>query len=318
MENESLNRNTILSSLLGIALAAALIFSLWQYRKSGSLFAEKTTQEAKIDSLNAVRNGLSTNVATLGDSLADKNVAYEKLKADYDKNVALLQQKSQLATKYRGNYDAIKAISSKNSDRVTSLNNEINDLKTVKSSMEEQLKKIPVLESKIETEKKQVTEWETKYTKLTTTYDNLTVKYDDLIYRSPADNFQVEIVKSGDKITSKAKKGKQINVTFRIPDYLKTDRSEDSQVYISIFTGENQLLPGLTEDVSSTSKNGTIVKFKAHAKQGVDFSKSPQNVTFNIPVTEKLQPGTYTAKVYSATNYLGTVEFDLRDSFLFF
>jgi chaperonin cofactor prefoldin len=317
MNNNTSSTTSILTSLLGVALAAAIFFGIWQYRKSGSLFAKKTDTEATVDSLSNISNSLKSNVETLQRQLEEKNVAYETLQSQYEENNRLLSQKERTARNYRGEMNAFKAIDEEKAARLATLNQEIVELRTMKSNMEEQLKEIPVLTATVEGNKLKLKEWQDNYEKLDKRYAGLEEKYENIVYYSPADNFKVVALKANEQLTTKAKKSKTIQVSFKIPDYLKSDESANEPIYLSLTDSNMQLAQGVIDNVSVMSVQESM-SLDIHATQKVDLSKSPQNIVFNLTLGEEVSPGNYTAKVYTANNYLGSVTFELRDSFWFF
>jgi chaperonin cofactor prefoldin len=318
MDNNTSSTTSILTSLLGVALAAAILFGIWQYRKSGSLFAEKSGIETAIDSLSNVSNSLENNVETLQRQLEEKNVAYATLQSQYEENNRLLSQKERMARNYRGEMNAFKAIDKEKAARLATLNQEIVELRALKSNMEEQLKEIPVLTATVEGNELKLQEWENNYDKLNKKYVSLEEKYSNVIYYSPADNFKVVALKGNESITAKAKKSKTIQIAFKVPEYLTTENPENNKpVYLALTDSNMKPIQGVIENVSVMNPEESI-SLNIHATQEVDFSKNPQNVVFNIALDEKIAPGTYTARVYTTNDYLGSVTFELRDSFWFF
>lgn len=318
MENNTTSTNSILTSLLGVALAAAIFFGIWQYRKSGSLFAEKSDVEITVDSLNSVSTSLQSNVENLQQQIEEKDKAYALLQTQYEETNQLLAQKERLARNYRGEMNAVKALDKEKASRLAILNQEIVELRTLKSTMEERLKEIPELTAEVQGSELKIQEWESNYGELNKQYANLEAKYSNVIYYSPADNFKVVALKGNEKITAKAKKSKAIQVSFKIPEYLKSTESVEEPIYLSLTDASMQPVQGVIKKVNVMGVKEEAVSLDIHAAQKVDFSKNPQNITFNIALNHKIAPGNYTAKLYTSGDYLGAVTFELRDSFWFF
>lgn len=173
MENNTTSTNSILTSLLGVALAAAIFFGIWQYRKSGSLFAEKSDVEITVDSLNSVSTSLQSNVENLQQQIEEKDKAYALLQTQYEENNQLLAQKERLARNYRGEMNAVKALDKEKASRLAILNQEIVELRTLKSNMEERLKDIPELTAEVQGSELKIQEWESNYGELNKQYANL-------------------------------------------------------------------------------------------------------------------------------------------------
>lgn len=318
MENNSSSTTSILTSLLGVALAAAITFGVWQYRKSGSLFADKSTTEIIADSLNTVNSNLQRGVIRLENELEEQNELHEALQIKYEETNRLLEQKERMSRKYRGDLTAFKALDKEKADRLTILNQEIVELRTLKNSMEEQLQIIPELNTKLQASDLEVKQRYAELEELSTKYAALDSKYKDVVYYAPADNFKVEALKWNDQVTAKAKKSRAIRISFKLPAYLNKTNAETKPVYLTISNDNAEPINGVIKHVNVVGPKADI-SLDVHATQDVDFSINEQDIIFTVNLDDKkLDPGNYTAKVYTSDDYLGSVVFQLRDSFLFF
>ena len=129
------------------------------------------------------------------------------------------------------------------------------------------------------------------------------------------DGSRVEAVKPNDKVTAKAKKVDALVISLNVPAELRLEGTRE--VYLSL-TDERQqamMIPLRTATVTLPDADDVV---PVHAVQTVRFTKSPQRIAFRVEPTADVKPGTYRAAVYTKDTYLGTVEFQLRDSFWFF
>ena len=76
-------------------------------------------------------------------------------------------------------------------------------------------------------------------------------------------------------------------------------------------------MSGAIQQLSVNANEGNLA-VPVHAVQTLDFSKNPQKAVFEFTPNEKITNGIYRASIYTENTYLGSVEFQLRDSFLFF
>lgn len=143
---------------------------------------------------------------------------------------------------------------------------------------------------------------------------------DTLLTRVPrttltGDGFRVEAAKSNQKETAKAKKVNSLTVSFSVPPELGLTGRQD--VYLSLTDeAKKEMVPPLrtaTINLQSASK-----EIPVHATQAVEFGPSMPRISFQLSPETTIKPGMYRAAVYTDSVYLGSVEFQFRDSFWFF
>lgn len=130
-----------------------------------------------------------------------------------------------------------------------------------------------------------------------------------------ADAFMVASTKSNQKATAKARKVNTLTISLNLPADLQVDGVQD--VFLSLTDSQNNsIMPPLkTATVTLDTINEII---PVHAIQRVDFSKNPKRISLRITPDHTLKPGKYVSSVYTKDTYIGSVEFQLRDSFWFF
>ncbi len=70
-----------------------------------------------------------------------------------------------------------------------------------------------------------------------------------------------------------------------------------------------------TITVSLADGNETV---PVHARKLIQFTGKKQRITCRLEAKKKLEPGICRAAIYTKDAYLGSVEFEFRDSFRFF
>jgi DNA repair exonuclease SbcCD ATPase subunit len=314
--NES-NKSAWLIGALGLAFTGALAYGIFEHQNATDYTVKNNVAKARIDSLNTVKNDLRDEVETYSVKLVEKTKSIDELTAKLENANASIQEKSRQLNRLRNEFAGLKTLSEEQKAQLATVETQLAELNEMKLALEEELKKIPVLEENVAQQKVQISEWETKYGTLTNEYNGLQAELKEVIYEAPADHFKVESAKGNEKLTAKAKKTKNVKVSFTIPSYLK-DRVKDQQtIYLSLVNDKLEPLKNWNEEVSVNSIDKTV-PVQVHASQTVDYSQGSNVVTFDVPVSEKLKAGVYTAKVYTKDDYLGSVEFRLRNSFWFF
>ncbi|GAB4000936.1 hypothetical protein GCM10028807_55520 [Spirosoma daeguense] len=129
------------------------------------------------------------------------------------------------------------------------------------------------------------------------------------------DAFRVAVSKANKKVTAKAKKAKTLTVSLNVPNSFSIEGKQE--VYLSLTDMQrNPMLPVLrNKTVTLPNINEHI---PVHAEQQVNFDRNPQRLSFSLTPDVTLKSGTYRASIFTKDMYLGSVEFQLRDSFWFF
>lgn len=128
------------------------------------------------------------------------------------------------------------------------------------------------------------------------------------------DDFMVEAIKSNRKETAKAKKVHTLTISLNVPAELQLDNVQE--VFVSLTDPQhNPVMPPLrTETVVLETINEVV---PVHAVQRVIFTGKPKRISISLTPDKTLKPGVYRASVYTKDAYLGSVDFQLRDSFWF-
>lgn len=146
---------------------------------------------------------------------------------------------------------------------------------------------------------------------------SLNEKMQTMVPRSAltADAFRIEAIKRNNKVTAKAKKVHTLTISFTVPPKLGLEGKQELYLSLTDLQGNLLMRPLRTATITGSELNKTI---PVHAVKSIDFGKSIQRVAFSIESTEDIQAGIYQASVFTKDDYLGTVEFEFRDSLWFF
>lgn len=321
MEQLTDSRKRAFTGILVGGLAVATAFGIYQAYRSSEISDERDRFTIQSDSLMTVKKNLEEEINGLTKDLSDERDENAELVNKTEYINGLLAEKEKVLTKLNREAKSLKSQNKSKDEQMAILNNQIIALNDVKALMERNLTDLQSNNANLISEN---TEWKAKYDELRTQSDelnkqiaSLNKKVDDIIYDSPADNFKVEVLKPNSKVTAKAKKANTLKVSFVVPEMVKTSTENLQTLYLSILDNKNVPIKGAEKEVS-IMRGEKLMPVAVHATQTVDYSKNPQSTTFMFDVKQKLEPGTYKATVYSNSDYLGTVEFKVRNSFLFF
>lgn len=321
MEQLTDSRKRAFTGILVGGLAVATAFGVYQAYRSGEISDERDRFTVQSDSLMTVKKNLEEEINGLTKDLSDERDENAELVNKTEYINGLLAEKEKVLTNLNREAKNLRGQNKSKDEQMAILNNQIIALNDVKALMERNLTDLQTNNANLVSEN---TEWKAKYDELRTQSDELNAhiaslnkKVDDIIYDAPADNFKVEVLKPNSKVTAKAKKANTLKVSFVVPELIKTSTENLQTLYLSILDDKNVPIKGAEKEVG-IMHGEKLMPVAVHATQKVDFSKNPQNTTFMFDVKQKLTPGTYKATVYSNNDYLGTVEFKIRNSFLFF
>lgn len=293
----------VLTALMLLFLAGSIYF--WQ--KSEDLTEEKDLSEQRADSLLSVRLQLEGDIRSLNRQLETSTDEAAYLSQRLDNTQSLVGNRDRIINKFR-------QTSLDQKHTIRRLNQTITGVTTARDSLDNVMEAI---RDKIS--------WLTDSNNLLISQNkelNQQIKnlHTSLLTKAPqsaitGDAFRVEAIKRNRKETAKAKKVHALTISLSIPTELQLNGTQE--VYLSL-TDEhrNAMVPALqTSTVMLADVNEVI---PVHAMQEVNFDRNPQRISFSIKPSEGVKPGLYRASVFTKNTYLGSVEFQFRDSFLFF
>lgn len=298
----STNLAWVLATLIGIGVAGGLYWG-----NNRTLTRQYDQAEQRADSLLSVKFQLEGDNRDLKRQL--ETAADEKERLDdriHDLHEQVSQRDRSLTSLRRNKTGQTRTIQN--------LNQSLSQLTTVRDSLENQM---VAMHDKIN--------WQTQSNALLTKENKeleqqrkgLDTRILSMVPRSAVtgDAFRVEVSKSNKKVTAKAKKAATLTVSLTVPAALKLEGMQE--VYLSL-TGEQQkpMMPAPHKATITLPDVSEVIP--VHATQAVNFARNPQRISFTVTPEISVKPGTYRAAVFTKDAYLGSVEFQLRDSFWFF
>jgi myosin heavy subunit len=293
----------ILTVLLGGALAGGIFY--WD--KSGNLASEKDKMELKADSMLSVKLNLEREILNLSTQINDAVKDNKALGGQvHTANAKLKKTNALLHTFQKSNQSQLQDIAH--------LNQQLAQLENVRNSLKDEFEALQNEKSTLANENKEL---KVNNADLSQQVNQLTVQMKELVPRTliTADNFSVDVLKSNEKLTAKAKKANALVVSMTLPAALKKAGEQD--VFLSITDLQNIPMSGAIGTQAINAADGSV-QVPVYAVKKVDFGHNPQKVTFHFEPTQKVEAGTYKVRIYTPNAYLGSTEFSLRESFLFF
>lgn len=305
-----------------ISLALTSVYGIVNHNRATELSENHVNITKKTDSLMIIKEKLEFEIDDLAKELEAEVSINKNLAITVEKINTQLSEKEQKLKRLKDEIDNANKKNLSNQDQMVLLNTQIQELTTLRETMEQNLISIQdeftALTNENKALKTQTEELTVRNKTLSSDIQNLNKDMDVLKFESPADNFRIELLKPNTKLTAKAKKVRTLKVTFQIPQRLRRNKTEKEMLYLTILDVNKNPVKGVQKELKIKDSD-KIAPITVHAMKEVTFTDTNSNVvSFMFDLPEKLSAGTYSVSVYSDSDYLGTTEFSVKKSFLFF
>lgn len=305
--NENQNSRTY-----GIVIAALLVFSaalgyfFWQKSRSYLLEAEKMETE-KVQ-LATAKSSIGQSLDSLSNSYADLRTENETLSGKITTTAALIQQKE-------GIIRDIRLASAKD---IQELRDQVNTLARTKIEYETIISAIKGENDGLKDENKrlssEVSDLKGSNTALSGKVEGLAQQLEEQIRKTQsatfrASSFRVTATRRKDKLTTKARRVRTIDVSFDLTN-VPTNYQGAQKLYL-VITDENGTAiigEGLLK-ATVYPPTGPIEITAQQVKTAV--LEEVQRLSFNYKFDDRLKSGTYVVAIYSDQGLLGAASFRL-------
>ncbi len=295
----------ILATLLFLG-AAIFAWSLWSQNKR--LVADNVLNEKQVDSLMLVKAALDRDLDSLGTAYSSLKSENESLQGAVARSENVVAQKAQALTQLRQQssreVDQLQAQIAAMLTAKTEMETVISMLRSENSALKGENERLLGENSTLKGEKEQ----------LTGQVGDLSKKLEDQIRTThsaqfKATSFRVEVEKRGEKLTTKAKKVRGINVSFDLAGV--PEKFQGSQKLYLVVTDEKATPVASAQPVKTTiNAPAGPVNIEAQQVKQVDLGPT-QRLSFNYKLDEKLKKGNYVVGIYSEHGLLGVSSFKL-------
>jgi hypothetical protein len=301
------------SRTLTIVLAVLLFLaggsSIYFWNKARNLSAGNDRLTENVQSLEAEKMILQHELDSLSASYGELLIENEDLRGKEAATAQLMAQKDA----------ALQKIKSQNKKEVGELKAQVEELRQLKIEYETLITAVQVENEQLKAENKRLTEenqqLQTENTSLSGQVDDLAKKLEDQIRKTQsakfkATSFRVEIGSRGDKQTLRAKKARDIHVSFDLVDVPEAYQG-DQHLYLVITDENGKPIPSAKP--IKTSVDAPTGKVDVTAQQVKPVSlKDTQRLAFSYKLDEKLKKGNYVAAIYCNVGLLGVSSFRLN------
>ena len=301
------------SRVYGIVVTALLIISailgwvFWQ--KSRSMISESKQRQETLDSLSSVKVNIERDLDSLSMAYSSLRTENESLQGKVTNTAAIIEQK-EITIKQ------IKASSAKNLDE---LRKQVADLTKAKTEYETIISVLQQENAQLKEENQRLTgeneQLKGEKEQLSGQVTDLAKQLEEQIRKTQsatfkATSFRVEVIRRKDKLTTKARRARELSVSFDLADVPQA------------FQGAQKLYLVITDDKGNPIAVKNPTKATVYAPTGpMDvmaqqvkqvFLEATQRLSFVHQMEDKLKSGNYVAAIYCDKGLLGASSFRLN------
>lgn len=290
-----------------LALAAVIGFFMWQ--KSKSYMAEKEKVEAERQVLEVQKVVVEHELDSLANAYSSLRTENENLQGRVTTTAALVEQKE----------NTIRQIKASTAKDIADLRDQVAQLQRTKIELETIISTLRIENDSLRAENQRLTGENTELkganTQLSGQVQDLAKQLEEQIRKTQsasfkATSFRVWTAKKNEKLTTKARKSREIDVSFDLADVPQT------------YQGPQKLYMVITDDKGTPVPSENPTKATVYAPTGpVEISaqqvkavvlENTQRMSFHHKFDEKLKAGNYVVAVYCDKGLLGASSFKLN------
>ncbi|MFN4081174.1 MAG: hypothetical protein ACK4NS_09755 [Saprospiraceae bacterium] len=304
MSNNQNARTYGIAVTILLLLAAALGFVFWQKSKSYRLENERI--EAEKNNLQRQKDELTASLDSLHAAYSDVRIENENLQGRLSSSAEIIQK----------NEIVIKQIRAQSSRELGELRKQVEDLKRIQTEYETIISVLRKENDDLRAENTRLTQENTQLKgereELSGQVSTLAKQLEEQIRKTQsasfrATSFRVELERRGDKLTTKARRLREINVSFDLADVPAN------------FQGPEKLYLVITDEKGNPIKADNPIKATVYAPTGpVEImalqSKSvviqqTQRFSFTYKLDDRVKAGNYVVAIYCDKGLLGASSF---------
>ncbi|HAD14227.1 MAG TPA: hypothetical protein DCF33_17515 [Saprospirales bacterium] len=308
-ETKPANNSRTTTIVLAVLLLLTGVSAVFFWNKARTLGNGNDRLTENVQSLEAEKMILQHDLDSLSASYGELRLENEDLRGKEAATAQLIVQKDALLQK----------IKSQNKKEVGELKLQVQELRQLKIEYETLITAVQVENEQLKAENKRLTEeneqLQTENSSLSGQVDDLAKKLEDQIRKTQsakfkATSFRVEIGSRGDKQTLRAKKARDITVSFDLVDVPQAYQG-DQHLYLVITDENGKPIPSSKPIKTSVEAPSGKVDVTAQQVKPV-ILKDTQRLSFSYKLDEKLKKGNYVAAIYCNVGLLGVSSFRLN------
>ncbi|MBV6443128.1 MAG: hypothetical protein EPGJADBJ_04857 [Saprospiraceae bacterium] len=290
-----------------LALAAVLGFFFWQ--KSKNYMAEKEKAEAERQELEIQKVVIERELDSLSNAYSYLRTENENLQGRVTSTAALVEEKE----------NAIRQIKSSTAADIAALRGQVAQLQRTKIELETIISTIRIENDSLRAENQRLTGENTELkganTQLSGQVQDLAKQLEEQIRKTQSANFKatsfrVWTARKNEKLTTKARRSREIDVSFDLADVPEPYQGPQ-KLYMVITDEKGNPIPSTNPTKATVYAPTGPVEIQAQQVKAVVL-ESTQRMSFHHKFDEKLKSGNYVVAVYCDKGLLGASSFRLN------
>ncbi|MBP6812939.1 MAG: hypothetical protein KA138_15530 [Saprospiraceae bacterium] len=304
-DNQNSRTVAIVVSVL-LLLAAGLGFFFWQ--KSKNYLAENEKMEAERVALEAEKTQISNSLDSMTNAYSALRTEYESLEGRVASSAQQVQEKEVV----------IRQIKASTVKDLASLRAQVEELKKAKIELETIITGLRLENDQLKAQVEQLTsdnaQLQGANTDLNGQVQDLAKQLESQIKKTQsatfkATSFSVQCERRGDKLTTRAKKAREIFVSFDLASVPEAYQGEQ-KLYMAMTN--DQGTPIMSKNAVKTTINAPAGPVEITAQETKDVNlTSVQRISFVHKFDERLKTGNYVVGIYCDRGLLGSATFRL-------
>ncbi|MBK6994338.1 MAG: hypothetical protein IPH31_05225 [Lewinellaceae bacterium] len=304
-DNQNSRTVAIVVSVL-LLLAAGLGFFFWQ--KSKNYLAENEKMEAERVALEAEKTQISNSLDSMTNAYSALRTEYESLEGRVASSAQQVQEKEVV----------IRQIKASTVKDLASLRAQVEELKKAKIELETIITGLRLENDQLKAQVEQLTsdnaQLQGANTDLSGQVQDLAKQLESQIKKTQsatfkATSFSVQCERRGDKLTTRAKKAREIFVSFDLASVPEAYQGEQ-KLYMAMTN--DQGTPIMSKNAVKTTINAPAGPVEITAQETKDVNlTSVQRISFVHKFDERLKTGNYVVGIYCDRGLLGSATFRL-------
>lgn len=290
-----------------LALAAVLGFFFWQ--KSRSYLAEKEKVVVERQTLETEKNNIERELDSLANAYSSLRTENENLQGRVAASAALIEQKE----------NDIRQIKATAANDIAALRDQVAKLQKTKIEYETIIATMRIENDSLRAENQRLTgenqELKGANTQLSGQVQDLAKQLEEQIRKTQsatfkATSFRVWTAKKKEKLTTKARRSREIDVSFDLADVPQPYQGPQ-KLYLVITDDKGNPIPTTNPTKATVYAPTGPVEIQAQQVKAVVLENT-QRLEFHYKFDEKLKAGNYVVAIYCDKGLLGASSFKLN------
>ncbi len=304
-ENQNSRLYSIVVTVM-LVLAAILGWFFWQ--KSRSMMSESTQRQQTLDSLSLVKSNIEHDLDSLSLAYSSLRTENENLQGKVTNTAALVEQKEITIRQ-------IKASTAKN---LEDLQKQVADLQRVKTEYETIISVLRQENTQLKEENERLTgenaQLKGEKEQLSGQVTDLAKQLEEQIRKTQsatfkATSFRVEVERRNDKLTTKARRARELLVSFDLADVPQSYQGPQKLYLVITDDKGNPIMTKNPTKATIYAPTGPVEIQAQQVKQVV--LDTTQRMSFVHQLEDKLKSGNYVVAIYCDKGLLGASSFRL-------